>query len=1136
MQHRLFACFLALFILMWATNTLGQTCDPWVARLEEGQVEYSAPGESLWHAAQRGQTFCQGDHIHVGENSRATLYLINQTVLRLDADTHLTLTNIIPEKPSWLELLQGTIHFLSRVPHSLEAKTPFINANIEGTEFVLRVSMTQTDLWVYEGRVRFYNNLDSLAITQGQAAVAEQGKAPRRVLVVHPRDAVQWALYYPPLIDYQGQRLQGPAAGVLHQALRYYRQDHLPQALRVLEKLPQAQREHTYYTLHAGLLLSVGRMEEARRDLHEALRMKPDDGIAHALQAIIVLVNNDKEKALSLALQSKHEAPDSPVPYIALSYVEQARFKLDDALNYGQTAVALARDDALAQARLAELWLMQGELDQAVKVARQAVVLDPELGRTQSVLGFAHLTQMATDEANAAFTRAIALDAADPLPRLGLGLAKIRQGELKQGRQEIEIAASLDPNNSLIRSYLGKAYYEEKRNPLAMDQYEMAKELDPNDPTPYFYDAIRKQTTNKPVEALQNLQKAIQLNNNRTVFRSKQLLDEDLAARSASLGRIYNDLNFSQRALVEGWKSVNINPGNYSAHRFLADSYSKLRRHEIARVSELLQSQLLQPINVTPIQPQLSESNLLILDNAGPAKSSFNEFNPLFARNRLTLQASSIFGSNNTFGDEVVHSGLWNKFSYSLGQFHYGTDGFRKNNDLTQNIYTAFAQARLWPTTSIQTELRHNESESGDVILHYFPKDSLPNQRTNILRDSLRFGATIRPSTNKYFIASAIFSDVNFKSSNRIDDKRREFTFTEESSKKIDSTSYNIELQYQQQWQNTNLIIGGGHFDETRKDTDISSRRLILPSLPPITITPPNPCTRDTSATLTNAYIYSTIKPFNHISTTFGLSYDSYGDFTTDFNKLSPKFGLIWELTKDTIFRAAAFKSVKRPLVSNQTIEPTQAAGFNQFFDDINGSEIKRYGVGIDHSFSSNLFAGIEASWREIKVPISSVDLNDCKNTNRTENWNEQNMRAYLYWAPFDSFAVSAEYNFEQTKRIALSPEFQELETHRFPLTISYFNPQGYFASLVATYVNQHIINFKSISNGVVSDLTDSFWIVDFTLGYRLPNRFGIINFGIKNLFNEKLNYFNERGQTETPILSPYQPYRFIFTQFTLSF
>ena len=217
-------------------------------------------------------------------------------------------------------------------------------------------------------------------------------------------------------------------------------------------------------------------------------------------------------------------------------------------------------NNALAWARLAEIHMSFAELDDALEAAQKAVALNPNLSRTQMVLGFAYLTRVDTAESKKAFEKAIELDQADALPRLGLGLAKIREGDLADGRKELEIAASLDPNNSIVRSYLGKAYYEEKRSDLAERDYATAKELDPKDPTPYFYDAIQKQTTNRPVEALQDMQKAIELNDNRAVYRSRLQLDSDLAARSASLGRIYSDLGFQQLALVEGWKSVNTDP------------------------------------------------------------------------------------------------------------------------------------------------------------------------------------------------------------------------------------------------------------------------------------------------------------------------------------------------------------------------------------------------------------------------------------------------------------------------------------------------------------------------------------------------------------------------------------------------
>src|SRR5262249_56354961 len=118
---------------------------------------------------------------------------------------------------------------------------------------------------------------------------------------------------------------------------------------------------------------------------------------------------------------------------------------------------------------------------------------------------FAALVEFSINKALVNFRQAIALDSADPLPRFGLGLALIRRGALEEGRKNLEVAVGLDSSNALLRSYLGKAYFEEKRAPLDAQQLAIAKELDPLDPTPYLYDAIRKQTENQPVAALRDL-------------------------------------------------------------------------------------------------------------------------------------------------------------------------------------------------------------------------------------------------------------------------------------------------------------------------------------------------------------------------------------------------------------------------------------------------------------------------------------------------------------------------------------------------------------------------------------------------------------------------------------------------------
>ena len=162
-----------------------------------------------------------------------------------------------------------------------------------------------------------------------------------------------------------------------------------------------------------------------------------------------------------------------------------------------------------------------------------------------------------------------------------------------------------------------------------------------------------------------------------------------------------------------GGQSVSRDPTNASAHRLLADSYAALPNREPARVSELLQAQLLQPINITPVQPQMAETKLL-MPSASPITPSLYEFTPLFVQDRPTLFASAFGGNQNTYGDELIVAGLTGQFSYSMGQFHYQSNGFRDNDDVENNLYNLFVQTAVTPTLNLQAEYRYRETIAGD--------------------------------------------------------------------------------------------------------------------------------------------------------------------------------------------------------------------------------------------------------------------------------------------------------------------------------------------------------------------------------------------------------------------------------------
>ncbi|MFO1068753.1 MAG: FecR domain-containing protein [Geminicoccaceae bacterium] len=679
-----------------ATPALAAVCDDPVGTLEsaEGDVQVQDSGDSDWRAIGPGEALCKAATIRTGSMSRAAVVLLNDEVLRLDQDTTLKLEDVPVdvEKPSLLGLAAGAVQSFSRKPRKVNVDTAYMTLAIRGTEFVIRADADKSTLTVFEGEVVAANAKGEVAVPRGQAAVATADSAPQAFIVAKPRDAAQWSLYFPPIFS------APPAGGAaVDEARRLVAANDFAGAIGALEAVPAGERTAGIDTYRAALLLQVGRVGEAQAAIDAALVADPAAADAYALRSVIAIVQNQRDQALADARKAVELAPSSAPAKIALSYAQQSALDLEGARATMEQAVAEQPEDALAWSRLSELWLMAGFRDKSREAADRAAALVPKSERVQTVRGFADLVEFRTNTAIASFEKALELNPSDPMARFGLGLAQIRNGDLAQGRGNIEIAVGLDPSNALLRTYLGKAYFEERRQDIDGQQYEIAKELDPLDPTPYLYDAIRLQTINRPIEGLKQLQTSLRLNENRAVYRSQLLLDADRAARGTSLARIFQDLSFLGVGVDEATNSIRNDPTNPGAHRFLSDVYAGLERRETARVSELLQGQLFQDININPIQPAFAETNLNIVTNGGPATPGYSEFTPLFERNQVVANTTAVVGNNQSYGGEAVASALHDRFSVSGGVFDYRTDGWRDNMDIRHTIYDLFLQAALTP-------------------------------------------------------------------------------------------------------------------------------------------------------------------------------------------------------------------------------------------------------------------------------------------------------------------------------------------------------------------------------------------------------------------------------------------------------
>ena len=741
-----------------------RSCEAWSAEVSvvEGRVEVRRSATTAWVALAAGDRVCTDDLIRVESSSRATLVLPDGGTLKLDERSVLNL----PEPPSGtdslIELLRGIIHVISRDPRSLTFKTPYANAGLEGTEFDIRVDADErlTEIVVLEGEVVVTTPSGELEVASDHVAVARDGQAPTVSPLAQPIERMRWASHYPPIID-------RPLPGADE------------------EPLPSQQAEANFYAYRAAARLATARLDGAEADIAMALRLAPQNAAALSLDALLALARADRTAARERLDAALAGDPMSIAARLALSYLEQSLGDLAAAERVVREAQTIEPNNAIVVTRLAELALARDDARSAIDSATRARALAPSQSQPLVVLGFASLRAFDTAAAQSAFEAAIEIERDAPLPWLGLALASIRAGDLAAGRSQLEMAVALDPANPLTRSYMAKIYAAENRGELTASQLDLAKDFDPFDPTPWLYSSLQKLQANRPVEAMQDLRLAASKNGDRPIFRSRLALDEDVATRSAAIARMHGEIGSGQLALLDAWQALGDDPADFTGHRLLADAYSNQPRHEIARVSELLVSQLLQPANVTPLKPQLGQQNLVLAQRAGPSPTSFDEFVSPVVANGLKVRASASTGGQGTEGHDVSLAGLRNRVSYSAGHYRFATDGFRENNDFEQELTNSFVQYRPTYDTNLQAELRSTRTEHGDLTA-FFNKDVYSSLvRVDEDADSVRLGAMQRLRPNHAVLGSVIYQDV-----------QTGFATGEVFASRFDRRDYNVDVQH----------------------------------------------------------------------------------------------------------------------------------------------------------------------------------------------------------------------------------------------------------------------------------------------------------------------------------------------------
>ena len=1096
-----------------------------------GKVEITPAASNHWQLAITNQFLYPGDRLRTAVDSRATLRLSDRSVIRINQSTLIEIQPPMPPARRRFGLKHGALYFLNREqPAAVEFETPLATGAIRGTEFLLTVTAADstTLLALLDGAVELHTSNEKLALVSGQQVLVQSGQSPKLTAILPAANLIQWCFYYPGVLNPAELAFTAADKSGFAKSLAAYTSGDLLAALAAAPDEAVLRSDATDLYL-AALKLGVGQLEAVQ----QLLVLRTNAPPATALREIIAAVGF--QEIIGLA------APTTSSEWLARSYYLQSRSQLPAALAAAKHATELAPDFGFAWARTAELEFGFDHRRAARAALNRARQLAPRHAQAVALEGFLALEENHPRTALEHFDRALGLDGALPSAWLGRALALEQLGDAAAGRCNLQIAAALEPNRGLFRSYLGKAWSQSGQDTLAEKDFALAQKLDPSDPTAWLYSALHRHQTHQINDAVRDLEHSRELNNNRSVFRSREQLDRDRAARSADLAAIYGTAGLTEVSDLAASRAVQESYTDFSGHLFLARSLQAREdparydlRFETARQSELLIANLLAPAGGGNLSQLLSQQEHL----------------QNFAARPFGISALTEYGSRGDWSESATAFGAQNGLSYSLDAQYVLQNGQRANQD-REDFFGAFsAKQQLTPEDGVYFQANYFHSRSGDLAQHYDPASAILGLRATEEQSPNLYAGWHHewsPGSHTLLLLARLTDQLSLtnpqpsllflrQNAGGIYGAERDFFHT--LNQVSDFTLYSAELQ--QIWETpAHSLIVGGRYQQGSVETHAM-----------LTQTFGSTVNESVSPNLEriNGYGYYQWTPISALRFIAGLSYDELTfarnvdlppvRVDTDTRSLlSPKVGLTFQPWAGGWLRSAWTRSLGGLYFDNSIrLEPAQVAGFTDAFRSlipesaegiVPGTRFETWGVGFDQMLPHGTYLGVGAEWlksdgaRDVGAFSNSIVFilfPDAPTTTRqTLDFQERSLSAYVnqlvgkYWSAGARYRVSA---VELTGRfpdlagvggIADLNQDERSVLHQAQLFLLFNHPTGVFGGWSSSWYHQHNSGY---SPGRPSD---DFWQHDVFVGYRFPHRRAELRLGVLNVTDQdwRLNELN---------------------------
>ena len=845
-------------------------------------------------------------------------------------------------------------------------------------------------------------------------------------------------------------------------------------------------------------------------DLRVAVETEKNS-LAYGLMANIFLVHNQKDKALEMAREAVRINPWSATAHVDLAWAKQSHFDLPGAMVSARKAIELDRDNIRARVTLSQLLFGADYLAEAEDMIEAVLKVSPDEPLAHTLKGFLHLAKREADQAIQSFRRATMLDSTQASPHLGLGIAYMRKTEVELALEEMFVATLLEPREAMNYTYLGKALYQIRDFDKAMNALERAKILDPKDPSPFLYTGIINTDLNRAAQAVQDIEKSIELNDNRAVYRSRFLLDEDRAVKNVSLARTYETLGLSDMARNRAMLSLKDDPNNSSAHLFMAKVLADEQDRTAAAGSEVLKALLLEPVNLNSF-------------------NSFNEYTTFFERPDIS-GSPEIQGGNHGTGTAIMD--VWGSSDNFAARWILtvaNDDGFKDNNFNRYWSQDIIGKTQIGLNQDILFRYTHTSSKYGDLSTD---SDAFAREDHDYFENDKWDAFTLG-----YHFRSSPTSDILLMMKRDITKGTVQNGPQDEPLQPLYPGLYLQQIFEQSNYKQSYWQLGGVHlakvgvhgivygFEYFTGETTFEDLQQAI--LKPIFSKPSlidYPLTKnEIQPSYQSLFFQDTWRIHPQLILEGGIFYEKTKDGTTipvfssrefSIERISPRFGIIFKPNKNHTFRVGYARYLQSPFVSPERLAPTDIAGFtigqnalsSAFQEDL--SFAWEWQMNPEFFFRGELFHRSRIEQRE--DPVAEGFLS------KEREFTGGSIGLNIMFLKYFSFIPRYSYTRNKEKALALSYDStpdQWRDDHELYLGLNFLHPTGWKATINTSYIRQILDSYET-------DSPSGFWLVNFSLQKELFNKHVILGCNVNNLFDQKFQLI-----TDTLNVNPLLPTR----------